>query len=366
MGGSVILDKRVGKYHFSIYWEGKRYRIFRNPNSQEPFESYKAAEKQLNIARGQVDEGTFKPAAWLPNSPLSFRVYAQEWLEDIDVSKKTLSGYRTAVKKYLTPFFKDKDIRKIRFKDIRKLKKSLPLAPKGVYNTIGVLKTMLRDAWQSEDIASVPPFPELKQDPQDELEYLEFEQQNKVIEAIDPRDRPIFYMMQEYGVRNQEARALQRDCLKDGLVIIRRKFAENELQDTTKTGDKGKRAFDITPFFKSVLEAMEPTLSPFVFTRRDGKFYTNKDLNRIWAAASKKTGIKCKLYNSFRHSLGCQLLDQGEDMDLVRETLGHTTQRMTRRYAQRKVARLSEALGRRRGAEVIHLDSKQTVIKKGQ
>ena len=38
------------------------------------------------------------------------------------------------------------------------------------------------------------------------------------------------------------------------------------------------------------------------------------------------------MYNAFRHSLGCQLLDQGEDIDLVRQQLGHSKIEMTMRY----------------------------------
>ncbi|MGA1840196.1 MAG: hypothetical protein ACMUIU_06175 [bacterium] len=47
-------------------------------------------------------------------------------------------------------------------------------------------------------------------------------------------------------------------------------------------------------------------------------------------------------------SLGCQLLDQGTPMDLVSDVLGHTNEKMTRRYAKRSVAKLTEELMKRR------------------
>ena len=89
-------------------------------------------------------------------------------------------------------------------------------------------------------------------------------------------------------------------------------------------------------------------VSQFVFTRGDGKPYTSKNLNAIWHEAEKKSGIKCKLYNACRHSLGCQLLDQGTPMDLVSDVLGHTNEKMTRRYAKRSVAKLTQELMKRR------------------
>jgi len=71
-----------------------------------------------------------------------------------------------------------------------------------------------------------------------------------------------------------------------------------------------------------------------------------------WHKASGKVGVKIKMYNAFRHSLGCQLLDQGEDLDLVREQLGHTKMEMTRRYAKRSQGRLTDALSKRRKMEI--------------
>jgi site-specific recombinase XerD len=63
-------------------------------------------------------------------------------------------------------------------------------------------------------------------------------------------------------------------------------------------------------------------IAPYLFVRADGKPYTNKNLNRIWHDACKKAGIEIKLYNAIRHSLGCQLLDEGHDLSLVQEILG--------------------------------------------
>jgi integrase len=354
MGGSIIKDKRDGKWHISIYWEEKRYRIFKNPVTQEAFFDKRQAEKQLSRIRTEIDDGTFQPKAWFPDSPLSTSQYAENWLKTIDLEPKTKTGYTTTVKKYIKPFFGDKDIRNIRYNDIVALKNSMPLSKKTVYNHINVLKKILKDAWRNEDIKSVPPFPVLSFD-EPEIEYLELNQQEIILNAIPEKDRPIFQFMMEYGVRPQEARALQKDCIRNGQVIIKRVFSENKLVERTKTGDKGRRIFGITSYFQNVLNTMQKNLSPFLFLRIDSKPYTNKDLNKIWHKAEQETGIKCKLYNAVRHSLGCQLIDQGEDFDLVRQTLGHTNERMTRRYAKRKTARITEAL-ERRSAKIINLN----------
>ena len=78
-------------------------------------------------------------------------------------------------------------------------------------------------------------------------------------------------------------------------------------------------------------------------------FYTSKNLNKIWHDAGKKVGIKIKMYNGTRHSLGSQLLDMGCDLSLVQDQLGHTKPEMTRRYAKRSPKSLADALEARRG-----------------
>jgi integrase len=178
------------------------------------------------------------------------------------------------------------------------------------------------------------------------------DQQESILEKIPKRDRPILQFMMEYGCRPGEARALQKDCIANGEIIIKRAFSDNQLRETTKTGRI--RRYPITSYFQLVLDNFERHLSPFVFVRDDGQPYTSKNLNKIWLEAYAKAGIKIKLYNGIRHSLGCQLLDMGYDLSLVQDQLGHTKPEMTRRYAKRSLKNLNDALEARR-ANIIKL-----------
>lgn len=352
MGGSI--HRHHNNWLISVYWEGERYRITRHPITREPFYSVKSAEKQLDKIRCEIDEATFNPKSWFPDAPLSTQIYCEDWLDIVDVLPKTLEHlYRPAIKYHIGPFFRDKDIRKIRYNDIVKYKNYLfekALSEKSVYNYVNVLKKILHDAWRNEDIASVPPFPALSIS-MPEIVYLTREQQDKLIAAIDERDKPIFMMAMEYGLRNQEVRALQKDCVTDIEIIIRRAWTYHKghevLRESTKTGDKGKRIFGITSGAREILKIVPPNISPFIFTRRDGMPYTNRDMNNIWHEAETATGIKCKLQNALRHSLGCQLLNMGVDEGTVQQIYGHTNQKMTKRYAKRSQLIVTEALERR-------------------
>ena len=121
--------------------------------------------------------------------------------------------------------------------------------------------------------------------------------------------------MMEYGVRPGEAMALQKDCIKGDTITIKRTFSDNRLEEKTKS--KQIRYLPITENMAIILKSLPLSVSQFVFTRSDGKPYTSKNLNKLWHWAGEVTGIKIKLYNGVRHSLGCQMLDMGVPMDVV-------------------------------------------------
>lgn len=186
------------------------------------------------------------------------------------------------------------------------------------------------------------------------IEYLTVEQQKENVAAIPERDRPIFKFGMEYGLRVQEARAIMKDTIKNGNIEIRRRFADNKLMEGTKTPLRKKkmRVLYLTTYAREIIKEVWNNDSPFLFTRADGKPYTNKDLNKIWHAACAVTGNHIKLYNALRHSLGCQLLDEGRTEHEVADILGHESTRMTRKYARRTVKKIGQILEMRRCGSV--------------
>ena len=344
MGGSIYYDKSAKRYCVQIYWERKRYKIWNYRGL--PLWHEKTAQKLLDKIRAEIDNNEFQPTAYLPKSPLSVSEYCEQWLRIIDVSPNTHKDYRYSIRKFIVPFFGDKDMRRIRHNDLCEFYKWIPRAPKGKYNVMSCLRTVLRHAWRNEDIPKVPPFPKRSYDPPQEIKYLTLEQQEQVLEAIPERHRPIFQFMMEYGLRPGEARALMKDCVTDKMITIRRAFSENLLRETTKT--RRIRKYGITPYMRGVLDSFPGNLTGFVFIRDDGKPYTSKNLNDVWREACQKAGVEIKLYNAVRHSLGCQMLDQGAELELVRDILGHTRSDMTRRYARRSNEVVTQALIDRR------------------
>ena len=211
------------------------------------------------------------------------------------------------------------------------------------------LKAMVRWAYSNEEIKHVPPFPKMSMGESPEIEYLTIEQQDKVLAEIPAQDTPVFRFAMEYGLRVGEVRAIKRDAIKGEKIYIKRAFSDNDLKESTKTGEI--RSYDLTPKAKEIIEGQKH-FGEYIFIRTDGKPYTDKNLNRIWHEAEEKAGIKIKLYNAIRHSLGCQLLDEGHDLSLVQEVLGHKSASMTRRYAKRTAKKIGQVLSMRRCGRV--------------
>jgi integrase/recombinase XerD len=178
------------------------------------------------------------------------------------------------------------------------------------------------------------------------------------LKAIPEAHRGIFAFGMEFGVRIGELRALQWDCIEGNEVTIKRAFVENKLEESTKTGKR--RYFELTPYAQEVLKSLPLTSSTFIFVRDDGKPYTDKNLNEIWRAACESAKVEhIPLKNAIRHSLGCQLLDEGVDIGIVQDIYGHSKMEMTKRYAKRTKARVTEALVKRRATVYLLNDTKK-------
>lgn len=340
MKGSYHWHEPAKRYFISIYYDGKRNRIWRYNN--EPIWHEKTAQKLLNKIRAEIDDCTFLLKSYLPDSPISLGTYSRQWLKSLSVVPATLKFYEKAIKHSIAYFGEDQDIRKFSLSKLKIFYNELPLTMKGKYHVLNTLKTMLKFAYNDEVLKRMPSFPPLTQGQQPEIKYLTYEQQQEVIKNIPEVDRPVFEFAMEYGLRIGEVIAIQKDCITDSEITIKRAMSDGELRQSTKTGKI--RTYGITERAKAILANLPLSASPFVFNVK-GKPYSWKMLTKRWKKACKAVGIEINLYNGVRHSLGCQLINQeGVEMDMVRDILGHTNSKMTERYAKRSKPTLTNVL----------------------
>ena len=174
------------------------------------------------------------------------------------------------------------------------------------------------------------------------LSIFTYDEQLRVLESIPARDRAIFAFAMEFGLRIGEVRALKKDAIEEGHLIVRRSLSEWELRETTKT--KRIRRLPLTTRAREILKNAPLSFSEYVFTLDGRRPYYERKMREIWKDACAKVGITIHQKNAIRHSLGCQLLDDGVDLEMVRDIYGHTSTDMTRKYVKRTPKSMLEAL----------------------
>ncbi len=65
----------------------------------------------------------------------------------------------------------------------------------------------------------------------------------------------------------------------------------------------------------------------------NGRLMKKKKATEVWAQAAKQTGIKISCYQGTKHSMGCQLVNQGAPLEVLAAWFGHKDVRTTKRYA---------------------------------
>jgi len=350
MGGSYHWHKPASRFYISVYFEGKQYKIWKY--NTEPIWHEKTAQKLINKIRAEIDDGTFDIRAYLPDSPLELKSFSELWLKSSVACNNTKRVHRSAIKKAIEAWG-DIDIRKITFSKLSILHNTMTGSVKWRNSVLIAVKAMLNFAKQDGAIKQLPPFPKMEQSQENNVEYLNYDEQQRVVNAMPEQHRSIFLFGMEYGLRIGEVRALKKDSIEDGHVVIQRSFSQWELRETTKT--YRIRRLPLTTRAIDILKTNRPSFSEYIFTHDGRKPYYERKMREVWNSACQLAGIKINQKNAIRHSLGCQLLDNGVDLEMVRDIYGHTTTNMTRKYVKRTPTRMLEALEHR----VIKLENVQ-------
>lgn len=341
MKGSVLYHAPARRYYIQWY----PVKIYRHPVTREPFWARKSADRVLEKMRFEEDAGTLILKSYMPDSPLTISVVSADWLRAFTGTEATRKFYRKMIRDAIKYFGGDFDIRSLTYSRLQIYYNELPFTVRGKYHRLSTLKAMLHFAQKDGMIARIPPFPALPQGLKNEIRYLTKAQQEKVLSFIPDRHRGIFEFAMEYGLRIGEICALQWSDITDTEITIRRTMSDGKLRESTKTGKT--RLYGITARAQNIIRQLSKNkglISPFVFTRGGGHPYTWKSLTCWWRSATKKAGIHINLYNGIRHSLGCQLMDEGIELEMVRDILGHTSTEMTRRYCQRAIPIMTKVL----------------------
>lgn len=332
------------KFFIDLSWNGERIKIYTDKSGMVLDSFQRALNLQAKI-QYEVENHIFDPSKYSKEDQKKF-VFdncIEKWFsEKEDGVKKGIlaSSYVDKLKIYkenfILPFFRGKDVRDIRTVDIKEFHKQLPeiLSPKYVKNILNALENFFNSLIEDEIIEKKPTFPKVSI-PEPPTKWCSRETQDKILEAIPEKHRPIFFFLTRQGLRPAEAAVIKWSDidLENGIITIQRTLSNRKIVDRTKS--KKIRPRLLHPEVLEILRSVPRGLAHvFVFTNpNNGKPYQNYTLERIWNEACKKVRTKIKLYEATRHSVASMAASAGVSINIIKEVLGHTDIRTTQRYS---------------------------------
>lgn len=171
------------------------------------------------------------------------------------------------------------------------------------------------------------------------LSYQEFEQMVEVCEAdlLGLRDRAIMETLYSTGCRVSELISLKRNVLEKGEILIKGK---GNKQRYVFLGGRARQA--IQEYLAERLKQWnDPHEALFMDFRRDP--LTDRGVFLIIRKLAAKAGIAKKVTpHTLRHSFATGLLDQGADIRVVQEMLGHSNLSTTQIYTHLGIEKIKQ------------------------
>lgn len=257
----------------------------------------------------------------------------------INRSRHTVRSYSSDVIQFMS-FISDseRDIESIETIHIRQFLAYLSmkgLSAKSISRKLSSLKAFFLFLFNERRIANNPAqniiSPKLGKRLPNILTLNEF---HKMINEIDSstllgkRDRAILEMLYSSGLRSEEILSIDESDLrlKEGEVYVRGKGGRERVAFYS---EETKRAFlDYIPLKRVVFPE-----SSNLFINRFGSQLSTRFLRKMVSSYSKMAGIEKDITpHMFRHSFATTLLDNGVDLKIIKEFLGHSSISSTQIY----------------------------------
>lgn len=258
--------------------------------------------------------------------------YISEFLNylaiDLNYSENTINSYNNNITKF-NNFIGNKDILKITVKDIEKYIKSLgELAPTTVSNNISSLKSFYNYFIKIDKISA---------NPTDAIKmpkigthlptYLTLDEVNRLLDitietSFDARNKAILELMYGTGLRISEVITLEFKNI-DFEDCIVRVMGKGSKERIVPINDYALEAI------KNYVENYRPSLvkkqlNNYLFLNNHGKMMTRQGIFKMIKAETEKKEITKNISpHTLRHTFATHLLENGADLRIIQELLGH-------------------------------------------
>lgn len=209
-----------------------------------------------------------------------------------------------------------------------------------------MLRKILNVAHEWEILRVVPKFRWMKI-PESRFRFLDFDEADRLLTAAKEEPDQAWWAMAlvalNTGMRQGELLAIEWDDidLVAARLVVRRSVTRGVL-GTPKSGRN--RQIDLNSRVVAALRSHRHLRGPLVFCDEAGSMLTKNQCRRPLRRIQRKAGILELGWHDLRHTFASHLVMYGAPMKAVQELLGHSTMKMTMRYAHLSPAVRREAV----------------------
>lgn len=313
------LVKRGGWYYARVLIDGKLYRRALGTRDLETAKDCLAAV--LDDIELEYRKATMPKAETVSS-------FARRWMEEWIRQRRNGKGVKTTAQRlrdHIEPVIGDIELRRLTYADLRGLRARLDasMEPRTVHHTLSDVRCLLRYAIDAGELVSIPWRRDLMpRIPEQAPRRLSDAQMDRIFRHARAKEALCIQLAVETGLRWGELRTLQwRHVVQDPRPHL--------VLEGTKSG-KVRRV----PLSAGAIEAIEgfrkTTQSVFVSPYRAVNpcciAYHVRD------RMPKETRVQWH-WHMLRHTFACRYLERGGSLAALQRMLGHSTSRMTERYA---------------------------------
>lgn len=306
---------------------------------RSPIQTKRGAEQYERDLRTSLCDGSYgkeRPKRVVP----TVAQFAEEFMHNyakVNNKHSTYQDKQSIFTHHLLPFFGSMKLDKVGAREIESFRahKLQTHSAKTVTNQLSVLRKMLNVAVDWELLDNVPKFRWSKL-PESTFRFLDFEEADRLLGAA--RDDPetmwfvMVFLALNTGMRQGELLALRWSDvdLHAGRLSVRQSVTRGVV-GTPKSG-KGREIPLNGPTLET-LKGHRHLRGPLVFCNEDGSMLTKNQCRCPLRRLQQRAGLSELGWHDLRHTFASHLAMRGASMKAIQELLGHSTMKMTLRYA---------------------------------
>lgn len=314
----MSIYQRGENWYIDFYFHGQRIREMIGP-------SRKGAEKVIAKRKAEIAENKYLDKRKDPEA-ITLHDFAKIYLPWSLANKKPSARTREpSLLRNLDKEFGEKELHNITTWQIEKWKAARKAKVKisSVNRELALLKTFFSKAIEWGKCKENPARKVmLFKGETKRLRFLIPEEVQTLLSNCANHLRPIVELAVNTGMRKSEILDLRREQVnfEQGIVTL------------TDTKNSQRRDVPLNETAKTALRSIKED-GPFYFRSPAGNGKPYTQVHRCFHAALKKSGIEDFRFHDLRHTFASNLVMSGEDLNTVRELLGHSDLKMTLRYA---------------------------------